>query len=179
MDYVDVVVVVFVVGVVHEFGCVCTFDPHASLTQQGFIKTKHTSLCVWSMFWQCELQLRVKFSLYLVCLGTKMPMSPSFQNAQRLLGNHPGRLCRTLWTFSLLLIAKLTGALFWVIPQTSWFLYLVLSKPSSFYGPRTSAFALFYSCWEKETNSAISYYIIMRLGLVKCSRNVNNILILF
>ena len=40
------VVVVFVEGVVHEFGCVCTFDPHASLNQQGFIKTKHTSLCV-------------------------------------------------------------------------------------------------------------------------------------
>lgn len=57
------------------------------------------------------------------------------------------------------------------------FLYLVLSKPSSFYRPRTSAFALFYSCWEKETSGAVSYYIIMRLGLVKCSRNVNNILI--
>lgn len=61
--------------------CVCTFDPHASLNQQGFIKTKHTSLCVWSMFWQCDLHLRVKFSLYLVCLGNKRPMDPSFQNA--------------------------------------------------------------------------------------------------
>lgn len=84
--------------------CVYFWSPRISKSAR-VIKAKHTSLCVWSMFWQCELQLRVKFSLYLVCLGSKMPMSPSLRNAWRLLGSHLGWLFRTLWTFSLLLIA--------------------------------------------------------------------------